>query len=247
MATAPSTAIPDPTTDKPPHPKRWIPISLRIFVVILSLLGAASALWIGVPAYRQHVAIQEIGRLGGHIQTEERVPAWLRQWLGPETLRRFDSVHTVKLGGREVTDEMLHDFECLGDLERLDLSRTRVTDEGLKSLKTLKNLDWLNLDQTQITDDGLEHLKGLANLRILELSKTKVSDRGLVHLTGLTQLKYLYLNGTNVTDAGLGHLKGLTNLELLWLTSVDRNDTHVTAAAVEELKAALPILEIDAR
>jgi hypothetical protein len=46
-------------TDKPPGPRRWIPVSLRIFVAILVVLGAVSGLWVAVAAYRQHVAIRE--------------------------------------------------------------------------------------------------------------------------------------------------------------------------------------------
>ena len=50
---AQAVPIPDPT-DKPPRRRRWIPLSLRMFVAML-LLGA-SAVWIGLPAYRQYRA-----------------------------------------------------------------------------------------------------------------------------------------------------------------------------------------------
>jgi hypothetical protein len=131
---------PDSTADIPPRPRRWIPLSLRMFVAFLSLLGTASALCIGVPAYRQHVAIRELDRLGGYFESDKRGPDWLRQWFAPKTMRRFDIVRTLILTNSEVTDEALRYVECLEDLERLSLSRTRITDDGLKCLKALTNL-----------------------------------------------------------------------------------------------------------
>src|SRR5882724_1525355 len=56
----------DPTLEKPPRARRQIPLSLRMFAAILVLLGA-SAVWIGVPAYRQYRALQAIERAGGHV------------------------------------------------------------------------------------------------------------------------------------------------------------------------------------
>jgi hypothetical protein len=58
---------PDPTTDKPPRRRRWIPLALRMFVVILVLLATASALWIGIPIYRQQVVIRKLEGVGGRV------------------------------------------------------------------------------------------------------------------------------------------------------------------------------------
>lgn len=41
----PAPAIPNPTTEKSPRARRWGPLSLRMFVVIMALLGTVS-LWI---------------------------------------------------------------------------------------------------------------------------------------------------------------------------------------------------------
>jgi len=55
---APSTTLtPDPATDKPPQPRRWIPLPLKMFVVILVLLGVGSSLWIGADGVTQHTSI----------------------------------------------------------------------------------------------------------------------------------------------------------------------------------------------
>jgi hypothetical protein len=97
----------DPTTVNPPRPRRWIPLSLRMFVAILVLLGAGSALWIGVPAYRQQTAIREIERVGGKVVTRPRGPNWLRTWVGDERMKPFDEVVTVLLKGSQCTDATL--------------------------------------------------------------------------------------------------------------------------------------------
>ncbi len=67
----------------------------------------------------------------------------------------------------------------------------------------------------QITDAGLVRLNGLTELTSLGLSDTQVTDAGLVHLKGLTKLSSIFLHGTRVTDAGKNELrKALPNLEI---------------------------------
>ena len=44
MAT-PEIILPNPTTDHPPRPRQWIPLSLRMFVAFVVLLGTGSGLW----------------------------------------------------------------------------------------------------------------------------------------------------------------------------------------------------------
>ena len=56
---------------------------------MLALLGAASALWIGLPAYRQYMAIQRIEKLGGSVQTRKVAPELVRQSMFP----RFEQNH----------------------------------------------------------------------------------------------------------------------------------------------------------
>lgn len=60
---APDSTAPVPPIDKPPRPRRRIPLSLRMIVAILLLLGFAGALIIGVPAYPQYLATREIERI----------------------------------------------------------------------------------------------------------------------------------------------------------------------------------------
>ena len=73
----------------------------------------------------------------------------------------------------------------------------------------------------------------------LYLESTRVGDAGLVHLARLTSLETLTLSGTRITDAGLVHLKGLAGLRAL-----DLSWTEVSEAGIEDLRRALPGIEI---
>src|SRR5437868_2248538 len=94
---SPAKPISDPTTGKPPRPRRWIPVSLGMFVALLLVVGVASGLWIGVPAYRQLAIIQEIEGLGGTVDCVPIGPKWLRRWVGDENMRMFDEIVSVRL------------------------------------------------------------------------------------------------------------------------------------------------------
>src|SRR5258707_454509 len=99
MAT-PARPGPDPTTEKPPRRRRWIPLSLRIFLAILLLLGMG-ALWLGARGYRQMVAIREIEQAGGELVTKKGGPEWLRAQVGDERMKSVDNVEVVDFLGSQ--------------------------------------------------------------------------------------------------------------------------------------------------
>jgi len=259
---APAGPASDPTTDKPPRPRRWIPLSLKMFVLILGTM----TVWTGIRAYRQYVAIREIERLDGYVATTRpRGPQWLRDWVGYKRYRfcedvdfpRIDeptaavteatlayiswlpNLRVLGLWNTPTTDAGLAHLRGMAKLEELYLANTQVTDAGLSDLRGMTNLLNLQLSDTQLTDAGLVHLKSLTSLRALWLDSTQVTDAGMVHLSRLSNLRGLFLGKTQVTDAGLAHLKGLTNLQHLELKL-----TIVTDDGVDELKQALPDLKV---
>jgi len=231
---APTTPNPDPATDNPPRPRRWVPRSLRIFAALVLILGVASA-WLGARGYRQLIAIREIERLEGNVESVPKGPNWLRDFVGDEKMRMFDEVDSVSLFHGQATDAAMRQIGKLTSLKRVWLNNTLETDAGLAHLTALAGLEELCLSGTPVTDIGLAHLKGLTYLQKLELDNTHTTDAGLKELKGLSNLGSLWLGNTDVTDAGLMHLKGLTSLKLLWL-----DNTHVTYAGVSDLQGALP-------
>ena len=69
-----------------------------------------------------------------------------------------------------------------GELDGLDLTKTKVTDAGLARLAAFKSLSRLWLTGTQASDTGLKHLYELKRLRYLALDETKVTQKGIQEL-----------------------------------------------------------------
>src|SRR5665213_2254121 len=204
-----AASLTDPTTDKPPRPRRWIPLSLQMFVVILSVTAA----WTGIRACRQHAAIRAIDEMAGSVITDEVGPRWLRRWGGDLWAKSFDEIRGVNFYSPLITDEGLSNLKAFLNLIFVDFRDAQVTDVGLEQLSGLKKLETLRLPHTKVTDAGMLHLKGLPNLALLELRGTKITDAGLAHVNGIHSLRILLLQGTQVGDVGLEHLSTMTNLE----------------------------------
>src|SRR5262245_23212221 len=88
----------DLSTDKPPRHRRWIPLSLRMFVAILAVVGVAGVTWLGVRIYRHEAALAAIERAGGKAERVIGGPAWLRRLPGGDWIGRvFENVEMVNL------------------------------------------------------------------------------------------------------------------------------------------------------
>lgn len=197
----------NPATDKPPRPRRRIPMSLRMFVGMLVILGVGGPLWVGIPVYRQHVAVRQIERLGGSGESEYHGPEWLPRLLEYESARNFDRLMSIRLGGTRCSDDDLRDFRGLTNVDRLVLYNTRVTDAGLSRLRGLPGLKHLYLHGTNVTDSGITRITALSNLQSLDLADTRITDAGLARLKELKNLRRLYINDTQVTDSGIADLQ----------------------------------------
>jgi len=227
----------------------WIGVATIVMVVI------AVGLRFGLPIYRQRLAIREIERLGGVVETQDGGPELLRGWIGDSRMSIFDRVICVRfqgggqvpdaglaelkwlanpegievlLFGDDVSDDSLRHFESMVGLKSLGLGGAQVSDAGLVHLKSLKNLQSLNLSGTQVTDAGLQDLKGFRMLRSLHLGYTELTDDGLEQLADIVTLEDLDLMDTRVTDAGLAHLQRLPNLKTLWLNFTATTDVGLT-------------------
>src|SRR5579872_301086 len=99
MASMPLSAAAS-TNDKPPRRRRWMPLSLRLFVVILLLLGSGStlALTIWIPYFRQQQVSREINRwgIGQYYAPRSGGPDWLRRLLGNDRIEKIEAFGRVK-------------------------------------------------------------------------------------------------------------------------------------------------------
>ena len=151
----------DPTLDKPPRPRRWIPVSVRLVFLLLLLYAFFGFSWIAVRGYTNAVTIREIEDLGGEVTTRPCTPEWLQQQDYGDWTTLLDEIVTINPGYEQATDEWLARLQGLTGLEDLSLSGPSITDAGLWHLAGFKSLRRLDLDHTSMTDAGLKHLEGI--------------------------------------------------------------------------------------
>src|SRR5438874_1776609 len=124
--------IPTPVADKPPRTRRWIPLSLRAYAVLLLMLGGGGTVWFGLHAYRQYAAIERLERAvfnkrtGIHMQpgkvvTSSSAPGWLRSQIGDTPVRAFERPISVQLYGPEFDDADMARRSVFPELESLTL------------------------------------------------------------------------------------------------------------------------------
>jgi serine/threonine protein kinase/Leucine-rich repeat (LRR) protein len=176
------------------------------------------------------------------------------------------TITKIQFGGDFVDDAALNYLAAFRppDLRALYLTSTKITDKGLEALRTLSRLILLDLTNTSITDEGVQRLCFcLTQLQELNLSRTRITDKSLGLLPTFPQLTDLTLDQTQISDAGMAHLPKLKSLSLArtpisdaglkllekqsWLLKLDLSGTHATESGVAQLKAALPICEIEDR
>lgn len=225
-------------TRTPPRPRRCIPLSLRIFVAVLVLLGVGSILWIGVtiflPSHREQQTIHEIEWRGGRVTTERVGPEWLRSLVDRDRIKEFsgfEGIVKVSLSDTSVTDVEIAKLSQLKYLRELTFSNSAVTNASWSHLNNVTPLENLNFFGVPISDAGLAKISGCRNLKHLFLDDTAVTETGLSHLGKLTNLQYLRLSRTRVTDVGMAHLCKLTNLEGLYLVGTATTDSALVQLA----------------
>src|SRR5215469_1671698 len=119
------------TTPKPK--RRWMQVSLRTVLVLVTLLCVALSVWV-MPAERQRRAMAAIEKLGGNVgyvkpAASEMFPVtYLRHGLPPVY---FNEIGFVGLDHTQVTDAGLAHLQGLTGLQSLGLTNTQVTDAGL--------------------------------------------------------------------------------------------------------------------
>lgn len=180
MATATLPAL-DSTTRNPPRYLHRIPMSLRIFLALIVVVGISNLYSI----CDEPRVLEIIRDWGGTAKTGSTAPAFLRRFVR----------------GDQIVNSLF-----IERVASVDLSWTEISDDGVRELRGLTNLRELELDGTLITDAGLSHLSGLRKLEYLKLDETSVTDAGLVHLRGLQELKRLSLNNRYITQ---GAIEGL--------------------------------------
>lgn len=120
--------------------------------------------------------IRELERRGGRVEIETL--DWLSPMYGEDFAHLVDRIVGVTLSGPQFGDRdveyLVAHRSTLGNLQRLDLSRSKVSDDGLGRLGILTTLQCLDLHDTRISRRGLDVLRYLPTLRSVDLRGTRV-------------------------------------------------------------------------
>jgi hypothetical protein len=253
-----TAGAPDPT---PPEARRFsirLPRPLWVGLAAAAVVVAGIGLRIGIPVYRQRVAIREIERVGGYVTVRPPDLEWLPEWLYecmPERLEEwiedgepsnvFSTVDQIRHVGSGFTDDGMARIASLTEMRCLCLGTWNTNGRVHLDPYRFELLipKYPRSDPAEFSDAGLVHLTGMRELETLDLNGTGITDAGMPHIGKLTGLRYLDLHATRVTDAGLRHLRTLVNLE--WL---DLRLTKVGDSGMDELHrlSKLKAIAVDA-
>jgi Leucine Rich repeat len=140
-------------------------------------------------------------------------------------LRNVESLRSLTLTDRSISDETMNLIASLRTLTVLALSGTTLGPRGLLSLASLGQLEELDLSGTRAVGDfGIKGLAGLPHLRILILSRAALTDGEAESLFQLQTLRTLNIDGSTLKPATLTGLANLTSLESLSLAQTQVDD-----------------------
>ena len=173
----------------------------------------------------------EIERL--HVSNTKVSDAGIAHLAGLRKLRQLNLQSTL------VTDAGIKQLVVHKELRSLMLNETAITDEALRTLAAIRALEEIKLDYTKVTDVGIAHLTTLPKLGSVTLAGPAITDRSMAELAKIGSMQRLHVNYCSLTDAAvpqIAHMKRLARCHI--------NQTDITAAGRDALKAALPKCEV---
>ncbi len=160
-------------------------------------------------------------------------------------LAELPALEILAIDSDAITDATLDQFPNLPNLKDLTIrgADNQFHGSGLRHLAQHLKLSSLNVSHGQITDDGLQGIGQLKTLKKLYLSDCgDFTGAGIRHLRSLTELELLNLDETKITDEAVEPLCALKSLSTL--KELDLSYTHLSAAGLAKVKAALPNCDI---
>ena len=219
---------------------------------LLGFRDEPSIFWLKPSKRSKQMLGDDFFRVVTDIRSRDSMPREI--WSNLDYLPHLER---VLCNDSEATDRALIGFAKSPGLRELYLGGTNITDKGVAFLQDSKSLSVAVFWDTAVTDRAVEILGGLPRLSQLYLQRTGVTDSSISALP--TTLTELDLSDTSITDASVQVLSQQERLQRLLLrrTSItdqccswlgclktlrmlDLTDTHISNAAVLELKSGLP-------
>lgn len=110
---------------------------------------------------------------------------------------------------RNVTDAGAAHLRNLRRLTHIHITQSKITDESLHVFGEMPQLQLLSLHQNHFTDHGLTYLRNLRHLKTLYIHSgtTDITDAGLAELEMLPNLERLAVRQTTITPQAVEKLK----------------------------------------
>jgi hypothetical protein len=214
---------------------RLLSVSLKDLMVLTIAAAVGLAYWYRADIKRQQV-VDLMGSWGGpgvsgvFVVGDQRLPAWIWNWLPGGTVKLGDTNFLVQTSQLNSPQTQLEQLAALSDVKALYLVSNGGAivsiDEHADIVGRMKQLAVLPTHRTDLSDQGLAKLSNLTNLEWLTLGRG-ISDAGMQHLAGMTRLKGLAVgllavpNQTaQLSDAGLKPLGKLLQLQELQLSGL---------------------------
>jgi hypothetical protein len=95
---------------------------------------------------------------------------------GAATLGKLRSLHTLRLGGAGVTDEVVAQLVHCDGLTTLAIPAAQLTDPGVAALAKLPHLAELSLDQPPVSEAALKSFGHCKELKVVNIGKDAVAE-----------------------------------------------------------------------
>ncbi len=159
-----------PIATKPPKRPRGFRISLRVFMLLILVIGG----WLGWTVNkirRVSRAIAEIQRVGGRVYRENEINrlgfgspgqkrnlSWGERLFGPSTNHPVDTIEFHLISNKEdgVPLQNLAYLSDLASIRRVYLNVTGIDDSVMSGFPSIKGLKIVEIQELKVHDAGLE-------------------------------------------------------------------------------------------
>jgi len=241
--------MPEPTEAKHARKRRWMRVSLRTFLVFVTLVGVGLGAWI-IPSLSQRQSVRGIENMGGEVVynndlvdpvtgdpiSQLRPPKWLVETLGIDF---FYSVTDVRVSGFRwrknpppfELDGFVSHLERLPKCRSLNLSMVGLLDDDIAKLAPLAGqLESLSIREVwpgNARGPGLVHIKDWPHLKSLAFRCRYFESLDLTSLSTCPKLEELSLGNGRLEEKDFAEIAKCQQIATLGLGNCSFKGPHL--------------------